>query len=133
MSTQSAPAYTNNLPPAGRALPPAARRQGPLPSRRHCSVLGLKVDELDYASVIGQICRWAEAHESRYVCVSAVHMVMEAYDDPDFRAIGNAADLVAVDGVPVVWVSRWLGLTRQQRVFAPELTVRLCEMAADAG
>src|SRR4051794_36629542 len=86
-----------------------------LPFLRCCAVLGLRVDELNYDLVIHHISRWVDARESRYVCISAVHMVMEAYDDPHFRAVCNEADLVGVDGVPVIWVCRWLGLTSQKR------------------
>lgn len=102
-------------------------------STRRCAVLGMQLDELDYDAVVKLVRRWAALQASRYVCISNVHMVMESYDDERLRAIINGADLVAADGVPVIWVSRWLGLRRQSRVFGPELTVRLCEMAAREG
>jgi len=101
----------------------------PMPSGRSISVLGMRVDELNYDRAMTQICRWAEAAESRYMCVSTAHMVMESHDDPKFREIVNGADLVCSDGVPVVWVSRLLGLSEQSRVFGPELTIRLCALA----
>jgi N-acetylglucosaminyldiphosphoundecaprenol N-acetyl-beta-D-mannosaminyltransferase len=101
-----------------------------LPSGRSCSVLGMRVDELDYDSVINQIGRWVETSESRYICISTVHMVMESYDDPMFRNVVNSADLVGADGVPIIHVTRWLGLARQDRTFAPDLVVKLCEQAS---
>ncbi len=127
------PAYMQSLPPVGGVSRSVSQRLACLPSGRCCSVLGLRIHELDYDSAIAQISHWTDAQEPRYVCISAVHTVMEAYDSPDFRAAANEADLVGADGVPVIWVCRWLGLTHQKRVFAPELTVRLCEMAAEAG
>jgi N-acetylglucosaminyldiphosphoundecaprenol N-acetyl-beta-D-mannosaminyltransferase len=90
----------------------------------------MPVDELDYDTVLEYVRRWSALQASRYMCVSTVHMVMESYDDKELRAIIGGADLVTADGVPVVWTSRWLGLKKQTRVFGPELTVRLCEMAA---
>lgn len=103
------------------------------PSRRGCRVLGMRVDELDYDAVLARVRRWAERGESRYVCISTVHMVMESRDDRRFGSVVEGADLVGADGVPVIWASRRLGLDRQGRVFAPELTVRLCAMAAARG
>src|SRR5580704_11897368 len=103
------------------------------PSANCVSVLGMRVDELTYQQAMNQIRRWADAGESRYMCVSTVHMVMESYDDPDFQEIVNAADLVCSDGVPVHWVSRLLGLRGQSRVFGPELTLRLCALAEIVG
>jgi N-acetylglucosaminyldiphosphoundecaprenol N-acetyl-beta-D-mannosaminyltransferase len=93
----------------------------------------MPVDELDYDAVLKEVRRWTAQQASRYMCISNVHMVMESYDDEGLRAIINGADLVAADGVPVIWTSRWLGLRKQSRVFGPELTIRLCEMAAREG
>ena len=99
-------------------------------SVRRCTVLGMPVDELDYDAVLKHVRQWTKHDASRYVCIANVHMVMENYDDEGLRAIINGADLVAADGVPVIWTSRWLGLEKQSRVFGAELTSRLCEMAA---
>ena len=97
---------------------------------RSCSILGMRVDEVDYDLIVKQVRHWANESASRYFCSSTVHMVMESYDDPTFQAVVNSADLVGTDGAPIVWVSRWLGLDRQTCVFAWEVTTRLCEMAA---
>jgi N-acetylglucosaminyldiphosphoundecaprenol N-acetyl-beta-D-mannosaminyltransferase len=102
-------------------------------SVRRCTVLSMPVDELDYDVVLNQVLRWTTLQASRYMCISTVHMVMESHDDEELRAIINGADLVGADGVPVIWASRWLGLRKQSRVFAPELTIRLCEMAVREG
>lgn len=122
-------------PPIATSMPMLmgnAERAAALPSGRSCAVLRMRVDEVDYDSVVSQVRLWASARESRYVCVSNVHMTMEVFDDPAFRAIVNDADLVGADGMPVIQVSRWLGLRRQRRVFGPELMVRVCAAAAAA-
>lgn len=103
------------------------------PSGRRASILGMRVDELEYARVLPLIQDWARAGQSRTMCISTVHMVMEAYDDPQFQAVVNGADLVGADGVPIIHVSRWLGLSDQGRVFAPEMVRRLCRLAAATG
>jgi N-acetylglucosaminyldiphosphoundecaprenol N-acetyl-beta-D-mannosaminyltransferase len=66
-------------------------------------------------------------HESRYVCVANVHMLMEAYDSPEFQNVVNAADLVTPDGMPLVWMLRHLGYLQQERVYGPDLTLKLIE------
>jgi N-acetylglucosaminyldiphosphoundecaprenol N-acetyl-beta-D-mannosaminyltransferase len=93
----------------------------------------MRVDELDYERVINRIRTWADGGESRYMCISTVHMVMEAYDKAQFSAIVNNADMVGADGIPIIRVSRWLGLQRQDRVFAPELVVKVCDQASRDG
>lgn len=97
------------------------------------SLLGMRVDPTSYEEATELVLRWARAGESRYVCVANVHMVMEAHDDPGFRALVNAADLVTPDGMPLVWALRWLGFPRQERVCGPELTLQVCARAAREG
>lgn len=96
-------------------------------------ILGMRVDPLSYEEATEKVLTWAVAGESRYVCVANVHMTMEAYDAPDFCRIVNAADLVTPDGMPLVWMLRRLGVPDQERVYGPELTLRVCEAAAREG
>jgi N-acetylglucosaminyldiphosphoundecaprenol N-acetyl-beta-D-mannosaminyltransferase len=84
-------------------------------------ILGMRVDPTSYEEATEKVLAWAAAGESRYVCVANVHMVMEAHDDPSFRALVNAADLVTPDGMPLVWMLRKLGYPHQERVYGPEL------------
>ncbi|WP_155982915.1 WecB/TagA/CpsF family glycosyltransferase [Thermus aquaticus] len=93
----------------------------------------MRVDPTSYEEATEKVLAWAAAGESRYVCVANVHMVMEAHDDPSFRALVNAADLVTPDGMPLVWMLRKLGYPHQERVCGPELTSRVCAEAARRG
>jgi N-acetylglucosaminyldiphosphoundecaprenol N-acetyl-beta-D-mannosaminyltransferase len=96
-------------------------------------ILGMRVDPTSYEEATEKVLAWAAVGESRYVCVANVHMVMEAHDDPSFRALVNAADLVTPDGMPLVWMLRKLGHPHQERVCGPELTSRVCAEAARRG
>jgi N-acetylglucosaminyldiphosphoundecaprenol N-acetyl-beta-D-mannosaminyltransferase len=88
-------------------------------------ILGIKVAPTSYQAATASIIHWAQKPESRYICVANVHVVMEAYDSPDFREVINSADLVTPDGMPLVWTLRALGVRGQTRVYGPELTLRL--------
>jgi N-acetylglucosaminyldiphosphoundecaprenol N-acetyl-beta-D-mannosaminyltransferase len=97
------------------------------------SILGMRVDPTSYDQAVDQILSWTQAEESRTVCVANVHMVMEGYDHPEFRSMVNAADLVTPDGMPLVWSLRRMGMPGQQRVYGPELTLRLLAAAEEKG
>src|SRR6185295_19299889 len=86
-----------------------------------------------YAQACGLITQWADAGESRYVCEAPVHMVMEAYDCPEYQSVINQADLVVPGGMPVVWLLRALGLPGQPCVYGPEWTLHVCAAAARQG
>ena len=96
-------------------------------------ILETTVHPTSYADATNAIIHWAIGSESRYVCVANVHMVMEAHDSHEFRAVVNGADLVTPDGMPLVWGLRILGYKSQQRVYGPTLTLHVCEAAARYG
>ena len=93
-------------------------------------VLGQRLDATDYADATARVVDWARRGESRYVCLSNVHMVMQGWDNPNFRQIINAADLITTDGVPLVWCLRALGVPLAVRVYGPDLTLHVCAAAA---
>ena len=97
------------------------------------SILGMQVHATTYADSTMLVCDWAEQREARHVCVANVHMVMEAWDDPGFRALVNAADVVTPDGMPLVWVLRRMGFALKDRVYGPTLTRWVVAEAAKRG
>lgn len=97
-------------------------------------MLGTRVDSLTLDGAARRIVEWAEGSaESRYVCVANVHMVMEGHDDPAFQRIVNDAAMVTSDGMPLVWALRAQGEREAERVYGPDLTLRVCELAAQHG
>ena len=102
-------------------------------------VLNVGVSKTSYGEVVALCSEWiAEAKISkplaaRYVCVTSVHGIVMAQDDPAFCAILNAADVVTPDGMPVVWALRSFGSRQQQRVYGPTLMLDICREAARRG
>ncbi len=96
-------------------------------------ILGVRVDATDYPSCVAQILNWSRQEHSRYVCFGTVSAVMGGYDSQDYRDTLDRADLVTADGMPLVWLLRWLGVPRATRVYGPDLMPLALEAAADAG
>src|SRR3972149_4518997 len=96
-------------------------------------LIGSRVDSVSYASANERIIEWACLHESRYVCVANVHMMMEAFGSLEFRMIIDNADLVTPDGMPLVWMLRIKGERNQPRVYGPTLMLHILESAARNG
>ena len=93
------------------------------------AVLDINVNETNYADAMKQIQHWAQSGESRAVYAANVHSIMEAHDDIEFRKVLNRADLVAPDGMPLVWMMRLKGVKSQQRTYGPTLMLHVLEMA----
>ena len=104
-------------------------RTGSVPARR---VLGLRVDATSYAHATEAILEMG-ATGGGMTCVSTVHMVMEAFDAPDYQRLVNGAELVTPDGMPLVWMLRALGVPEASRVYGPDLTLEVCAHAERHG
>ena len=96
-------------------------------------ILGMKVDPTSYAEASRTIIDWSHEGASRYVCFPNVYNVMQAYDSASFRRVTNEADLVTPDGMPLVWGLKRLGHPGATRVYGPDLTLIVLQLAADAG
>ncbi|MBW2714844.1 MAG: WecB/TagA/CpsF family glycosyltransferase [Deltaproteobacteria bacterium] len=96
-------------------------------------VLGMRVDGTSYRETAEVVADLVAAGGGGAVCVSTVHMVMEAFDDPEFRGIVNSADRVTPDGVPLVWALRLLGVEKAERVYGPSLLPMVCDLARERG
>lgn len=94
-------------------------------------ILGTRVDVIDYPHATEKIMHWAHIGQSRYVCASNVHVVMEAHNSFIYQRIVNSADMVTADGLPLVWSLRLFGVKDASRVHGPDLMLHLCEAAAN--
>ncbi len=92
------------------------------------NVLGVGVSALNLDSAVEIVERALEQKTRGYVCVTGVHGVSEAQKDPAFRAILNHSFLTTPDGMPTVWMGRWQGFRDMDRVYGPDLMLRLCEL-----
>lgn len=85
------------------------------------NVLGVGISVLDPAGAVRALEAALASGRRGYVCVTGVHGVMEAQDDPAFRRILNRSLLTTPDGMPTVWVGRAQGHRALRRVYGPDL------------
>ena len=94
-------------------------------------LFGVGVSVTDYDDATERIMDAAKARRSYAVSALAVHGLMEAVDDLDFRHQVNQIDLVTPDGQPVRWAMNTIHRTGLvDRVYGPDLTWRVIEAAA---
>ncbi len=68
---------------------------------------------------------------SAYVCVSNVHMCMEAYDSSEYASIINNANLVLADGRPIYWAQKLLGYKQANQVRGQDIMHALCKVSGE--
>lgn len=98
------------------------------------NIVGVGVDAVDYEAAVTNIIGAATDRQPFAVSALAVHGVMTGASDSEHRHRLNQLDLVVPDGQPVRWAMKWLyGVNLPDRVYGPELTLRVCEQAANSG
>lgn len=98
------------------------------------NVLGILVDAVDYEAALERVIAAARARVPLAATALAVHGVMCGVLDAKQRYRLNHLGLVAPDGQPVRWALNLLHRTRlRERVYGPELMLRICQRAADEG
>ncbi|MCX6898301.1 MAG: WecB/TagA/CpsF family glycosyltransferase [Verrucomicrobia bacterium] len=101
-------------------------------------VLGTKVSLVQIPDVLTAMESWIaerlRPESARYVVTTNVYGVMNAQNDAIHRRAINDADLAVPDGMPLVWLTRWLGARQmQRRVYGPDLFFAACEVAQRKG
>lgn len=99
----------------------------------HVFALSTRVDKTSYEDAANTVVSWIGRQHWTYVCVANVHMVMEAYDSPEYSGIVNGASLVTADGMPLVWALRMRHGRECSRVYGPRLMLRLLDLCSEAG
>lgn len=96
-------------------------------------VIGSSIDVLNWEEAIARISNWAQARESRVVCICNVHSVVTAYSDSELRDALDGADMATPDGAPVAFMLRRAGYRSQERINGPDLMLKSCAQAAKSG
>ena len=102
-------------------------------SQKGAKVIDAFIDALSWGETLTRIAGWAQARESRYVCICNVHSVMTASQDMEFKRVVNQADMATPDGMPVAWMLRRQGFLTQERINGPDLMWKYCARAARSG
>jgi exopolysaccharide biosynthesis WecB/TagA/CpsF family protein len=98
---------------------------------RRLDVFGVQVSPTTYAEAVDTAIAAARARQSSVIACHAAHAIITASNNPELRAKVNRFDMVTPDGQPVRWALNLIhDAALPERVYGPELMLRLCEAAA---
>ena len=97
------------------------------------ALLGVGIDNVSMEQALARIAESIAARSFSYAVTPNVDHVMQLQTDRELRAVYAGADLVLVDGVPLVWASRILGTPLKERINGTDLFEQTCEAAAEHG
>ena len=97
-------------------------------------LFGVKATATCYDEAVAVIIRAALRRVPGTVDLMSAHGLVAGARDAKFREVLNSFDVVASDGQPVRWALNFFHNTGlKDRVYGPELTIRLCKAAAEQG
>jgi N-acetylglucosaminyldiphosphoundecaprenol N-acetyl-beta-D-mannosaminyltransferase len=90
----------------------------------HC-LLGLPFDAVDMAGAVRSVREAAEGGRPCFLSTPNLNFVVGCRADRAFRDSVLESDLSVVDGMPLVWIARLLGVPIRERVAGADLFARL--------
>lgn len=98
--------------------------------KRQTSILGVRVDNVNYEQALSIIEGFVVSGTPHQVVTVNPEFIVTAQSDDDFRRVLNASALALPDGVGLLWAARFLGRPLQERVTGTDTMQRLAALAA---
>lgn len=96
-------------------------------------LMATHVNNLTLAETAEAIGQFIEERRKAYVVEINVDVMIKIENDEELRRITEDADLVLVDGQPLVWVAKLYRRPVKEKVSGSDLSIELCRMAAEKG
>lgn len=96
-------------------------------------LLNTYVNNVDMTEALSEIDKMIMSGKKSYIVAINVDVVMKIENDSYLKKITDNADMVLVDGKPLVWIAKWHKKPIKAKISGSDLVPLLCEKAADKG
>lgn len=93
--------------------------------------LNTKVDNVTMSEALDIIKGFVKDGNYHYVVTPNVDHIIKLEHDQEFQEIYKNADLILVDGQPLIWIGKWLNTPVKEKVSGSDLFPKVCEMASE--
>lgn len=95
--------------------------------------MGISIDNVTMNETLSRIEDLIRLNNSSYVITPNVNHVVKIHHDEEFKQVYDAADLVLVDGMPLVWAAKLLKKPLKDKVSGSDLFPLLCRLCEQKG
>lgn len=95
--------------------------------------MDIHVNNLTLREAADAIERFIVEKHKAYVVEVNTDVMIKIEEDPYLRQITNEADLILIDGQPLVWIAKLHKRPIKEKVSGSDLSLELCRRAADKG
>ena len=85
------------------------------------SILGLPIDAIEMPAALRRIEDAAAANTPLVIATPNINFLVNSQTDREFRASLLFSDLCPIDGMPIVWIARLLGIPIKNRVAGSDI------------
>ena len=96
-------------------------------------LLNTYVNNVDMDETLSAIDKMVENGEKKYIVAINVDVVMKIENDSYLKKITDNADMVLVDGKPLIWISKIHKKPVKEKISGSDLVPLLCEKSAKRG
>lgn len=101
--------------------------------RERITLFGQTIDNVDTQTALAIVEEYLHQRNGKIVCAKNVALTVECNRDAFLREFYENADLVTVDGRPLVYLSRFFGDGLPEMVGGPHLWYKIAELAQRRG
>lgn len=134
MDDRSFESRSTTSPITARTSPPSSPPKSGV--RRRCAridIMGCPFDAITVSEAIELVFQWRNepTRTSHVIMTVNVAILMSMRDDAKLTRAVDRADVVVIDGKPLVWTSRWLRSPVPEKVSGVDLMQQLLEVGGD--
>ena len=96
-------------------------------------LLNTYVNNVSMMETVHEIERMIHEKHKSYIVAINVDVVLKIEHDKYLKKITDDADMVLVDGQPLVWISKWNKRPVKAKISGSDLVPKMCEVAAEKG
>lgn len=96
-------------------------------------LLNTYVNNVNMNEALSAIDEMIASDKKNYVVAINVDVVMKIEEDPHLKKVVDEADMVLVDGKPLVWIAKWNKRPVKAKISGSDLVPLLCIKARDKG
>ena len=92
--------------------------------------MNIEVDNLTMQEALEEIDRLIQTKRGAYVVTPNVDHIVQLERGGEIVDVYKNADLILVDGKPLIWIAKWYGTPIKEKISGSDLFPLLCDMAA---
>lgn len=96
-------------------------------------LLNTYVNNVDMTEAVHAVENMISEKKKSYIVAINVDVVVKIEKDRQLKKIVDEADIVLVDGQPLVWISKWHKRPVKAKISGSDFVPEICKVAADKG